>query len=166
MTDRELLAVMSEMFDAKFDSKLKAELQPLKNDIKNMEEHLSADILGMDSKIEKLDERMRRIEGKVSGLEEKTTKLDEKMHNLRQDMRDMEHGVRSEIKELRGGLHDIKLRLENVTDKNIQLLAEDIIKIMKARLNHYSDIHRGNLLVKFYMEMLTERKRCGKLLFA
>lgn len=40
MSDNELLMAMSEMLDAKLDAKLGAELQPIKDDIRNINLHL------------------------------------------------------------------------------------------------------------------------------
>lgn len=40
MTDNEFLLAISEMMDIKLDSKLKAELQPLKDDIRDIKLHL------------------------------------------------------------------------------------------------------------------------------
>ena len=84
MVDNELLMAMSDLLD----SKLKAELQPIKDDIRD----LKTDVSGMKADISNLETRMSNVDDDV---------------------------------------HGIHLYLENVVNKNIQLLAENYVPAAK-----------------------------------
>lgn len=109
MTNNELLMAMSEMMDKKLKSTLRAELQPIKDDIKELKDRVTRvedDIAEMKGDIAELKDRVTRVEGDIvemkgdiAGLKDKVTRID--------------------------------LHLENVTDKNIQILAENYLPAAK-----------------------------------
>lgn len=88
---KEDLSAISQLLDVK----LKAELQPIKADIRDISPHL-----------EKVDERL-------DALEQHLEKVDERLDVLEQDLR------------------NVKMHLENVTDRNIRLLSENYVPAAK-----------------------------------
>lgn len=102
MTNNELLMAMSEMMDKKLKSTLRAELQPIKDDIKEMK----GDIAEMKGDIAELKDRVTRVEGDIVEM-------------------------KGDIAGLKDKVTRIDLHLENVTDKNIQILAENYLPAAK-----------------------------------
>ena len=80
------------------DQKLKAELQPLKDEICGVKDEVAG------------------LKGEVSALKEDVSALKEDVSSMKDRLDVLEEDV-----------HGIKLHLENVTDKNIQLLAENYV---------------------------------------
>ncbi len=83
------LSTIAQLLNTTLDSKLKAELQPVEDGIRDISQHL-----------EKVDQRLDDVEQHLK-------KVDQRLDDMDQDLR------------------NVKLHLENVTDKNIQLLSEN-----------------------------------------
>lgn len=96
MTDQELLLAISDIMD----KKIKSELQPVRDDLKMMNDNIQQCINSME----------QRLDSRIDALEQR---LDSRIDS-------MEVRVKS-----------IELHLENVTDKNIQLLAENYLPAAK-----------------------------------
>lgn len=71
LTKEDLLAI-SQLLDVKLDSKLKAELQPMKDDIRDINRHL-----------EKVDERLDNLEQRFTSLEQRLTSLEQELRNVK-----------------------------------------------------------------------------------
>lgn len=92
MTDNELLLAISELFDTKLKSTLQAELQPLKDDIRDMKQRITS----------------------------------------------------------------ISLHIENTTDKNIQLLAENYVPAAKRYEKAVSEIEAMQADIEIMKKVITE----------
>ncbi len=90
------LSTIAQLLNTTLDSKLKAELQPVEDGIRDISQHL-----------EKVDQRLEKVESRLDDVEQHLKKVDQRLDDMDQDLR------------------NVKLHLENVTDKNIQLLSEN-----------------------------------------
>lgn len=90
MTNNELLLAMSDMMD----TKLKAELQPLRNEMQDMKSELRSEMLDMKNELQ------NEIQG-VSG------ELQNEIQAVRSELRDVEQNLKKEI-------HMLKLCQENL----------------------------------------------------
>lgn len=115
MTNNELLLAISDMMDKKLDARLlpietdmkdmKADMQNMKADMQNMKadmQHMKADMQHMQTDIQHIKTDIKNIEERVTNIEERVLNIEERVTN-------------------------IELHLENETDKNIALLAENCI---------------------------------------
>ncbi len=109
MTNNELLLAISDMMDKKLKSEIQAELQPLKDDIS----HIKGDINYMKSDINHLNNDVSNIKSDINHLNDDVS------------------NIKSDINHLNDDINSIKMHLENVTDKNIQLLAENYVPAAK-----------------------------------
>ena len=109
MTNNELLLAISDMMDKKLKSEIQAELQPLKDDIS----HIKGDINYMKSDINHLNNDVGNIKSDINHLNDDIS------------------NIKSDINHLNDDINSIKMHLENVTDKNIQLLAENYVPAAK-----------------------------------
>lgn len=85
------------------------------------------------------------------------TKL-EKLDNLESDMqivRNEFQGIKNEIQELKQKVTSLELHIENATDKNIQLLAENFVELTK-KLNQAIPVADKNLAYEVKVNYLLE----------
>ncbi len=90
------LSTIAQLLNTTLDSKLKAELQPVEDGIRDISQRL-----------EKVDQRLEKVDQRLDDVEQHLKKVDQRLDDMDQDLR------------------NVKLHLENVTDKNIQLLSEN-----------------------------------------
>ncbi len=109
---KEDLSAISQLLDVK----LKAELQPIKADIRDISPHL-----------EKVDERLDALGQRLDALEQHLEKVDERLDALEQHL----EKVDERLDVLEQDLRNVKMHLENVTDRNIQLLSENYVPAAK-----------------------------------
>lgn len=83
------LSTIAQLLNTTLDSKLKAELQPVEDGIRD------------------ISQRLEKVESRLDDVEQHLKKVDQRLDDMDQDLR------------------NVKLHLENVTDKNIQLLSEN-----------------------------------------
>lgn len=103
MTDQELLLAISDIMD----KKIKSELQPVRDELKMMNDNIQQRINTLE----------QRLDARIDSLEQR---LDARIDSLEQRIDALEVRVNS-----------IELHLENVTDRNIQLLAENYLPAAK-----------------------------------
>lgn len=85
------------------------------------------------------------------------TKL-EKLDNLESDMQIVKNefqGIKNEIQELKQKVTSLELHIENATDKNIQLLAENFVELTK-KLNQAIPVADKNLAYEVKVNYLLE----------
>ncbi len=122
MTDNELLLAISSIVE----KKIRAEVEPIKIDMKTMEAGIRQDMKTMEAGIR---QDMKTME---AGIRQDMKTMEA---GIRQDMKTMETGIRQDMKAMEARLDqrisnvesrlcDVEVHLEQVTDKNIQLLAE------------------------------------------
>ena len=108
MTNNELLLAISDMMDKKLDARLlpiETDMKDMKADMQNMKadmQHMKADMQHMQTDIQHIKTDIKNIEERVTNIEERVLNIEERVTN-------------------------IELHLENETDKNIALLAENCI---------------------------------------
>ncbi len=107
MTDQELLLAISDIMD----KKIKSELQPVRDDLKMMNENIQQRIDALEQRLDsRIDALEQRLDSRIDALEQR---LDSRIDSME---------VRAK---------SIELHLENVTDKNIKLLAENYLPAAK-----------------------------------
>lgn len=91
------------------------------------------------------------------------TKL-EKLDNLESDMQIVKNefqGIKNEIQELKQKVTSLELHIENATDKNIQLLAENFVELTK-KLNQAIPVADKNLAYEVKVNYLLEEVQALK----
>ena len=115
MTNNELLLAISDMMDKKLDARLlpiETDMKDMKADMQNMKadmQHMKADMQHMQTDIQHIKTDIKNIEERVTNIEERVTNIEERVLNIEERVT------------------NIELHLENETDKNIALLAENCI---------------------------------------
>ncbi len=107
MAEGELLTAIADMLDKKLEP-VTQKLTGLENRMTGMEDKMS----GLENRISGLEDRTSGIEGKVTGLEEKVSAIQKITADTQKE------------------LNEVKLHIENVTDKNITLLAENYCNLV------------------------------------
>ena len=108
MTNTDLLQQMSDLIDEK--------LQDMKEDMQGMKE----DMQGMKEDMQGMKEDMQ-------GMKEDMQDMKEDMQDMKEDMR----AVKADIYDLQRKVSGIGMHVENFTDKNVQLIAENFIELTK-----------------------------------
>lgn len=91
------------------------------------------------------------------------TKL-EKLDKLESDMQTVKNeiqGMKNDIQELKQKVTSLELHIENATDKNIQLLAENFVELTK-KLNQAIPVADKNLAYEVKVNYLLEEVRVLK----
>ena len=104
-------------------------------------------------------ELMQAILNEVQGMKLGMQDMQQDMQGMKQDMRDMQQDMQDmklDIQNLNQRVTGIELHLENDTDKNIQLLAENHIDLIN-KLNAAVPAANKNLLYEVKVDYLVER---------
>ncbi len=104
------LSTIAQLLNTTLDSKLKAELQPVEDGIRDISQRL-----------EKVDQRLEKVESRLDDVEQHLKKVDQRLDDVEQHLKKVDQRLDDMDQDLR----NVKLHLENVTDKNIQLLSEN-----------------------------------------
>ena len=104
------LSTIAQLLNTTLDSKLKAELQPVEDGIRDISQRL-----------EKVDQRLEKVESRLDDVEQHLKKVDQRLDDVEQHLKK----VHQRLDDMDQDLRNVKLHLENVTDKNIQLLSEN-----------------------------------------
>ena len=132
MAESELLAAIADMLDER--------LKPVTQKLTGMENRMT----GLETKMTGMEDRMTGIEGKVTGLEEKMSAVQKITADTREE------------------LTQVKLHIENVTDKNITLLAENYCNLVKKldENNKITDVQLAyQIKVNYLMEDMEKMKK-------
>lgn len=79
---------------------------------------------------EKLDLLLSEMQGMKSEMQGMKSEMQD-MKSGMQGMKSETQGMRSEMQDIKQRIASIELHIENVTDKNIQLIAENFIELTK-----------------------------------
>lgn len=112
LTNEDLYAI-SQLLDTKFQS----ELQPIKEDIRS----LKKDVQSLKEDVQSLKEDVQVLKVDVQVLKEDVQALKEDVQVLKVDVQ----VLKEDVLDLQVRVHALELHIENVTDKNIQLLTEN-----------------------------------------
>ena len=132
MAESELLAAIADMLDER--------LKPVTQKLTGIENRMT----GLETKMTGMEDRMTGIEGKVTGLEEKMSAVQKITADTREE------------------LTQVKLHIENVTDKNITLLAENYCNLVKKldENNKITDVQLAyQIKVNYLMEDMEKMKK-------
>ncbi len=114
MTNAELLQTMSDLLDEKLDAKLDEKLQPMRDDMQSMK----VEIQGVKDEIQGVKDDMQGMKDEIQGVK-----------NEMQGMKGEMQGMKTDIHELQRKAAEIGMHIENCTDNNVQLLAENFIEL-------------------------------------
>ena len=119
MTNDELLLAMSDMMD----TKLAGALRPVREDIAELKTHvaeLKTDVAGLKTDVAVLQADVENLKTGMAKLETGVAKLENGVAKLEIGMQKLDDRVTK-----------IELHLENVTDRNIKILAENYVPATK-----------------------------------
>ena len=139
MAESELLAAIADMLDER--------LKPVTQKLTGMENRMT----GLETKMTGMEDRMTGIEDRMTGIEGKVTGLEEKMS-----------AVQKITADTREELTQVKLHIENVTDKNITLLAENYCNLVKKldENNKITDVQLAyQIKVNFLIDDMEKMKK-------
>ena len=139
MAESELLAAIADMLDER--------LKPVTQKLTGMENRMT----GLETKMTGMEDRMTGIEDRMTGIEGTVTGLEEKMS-----------AVQKITADTREELTQVKLHIENVTDKNITLLAENYCNLVKKldENNKITDVQLAyQIKVNYLMEDMEKMKK-------
>lgn len=87
-----------------------------------------------DTKIDAMFEALQTITKDITDMKKDMTDMKKDMSDMKKDMTDMKKdmvNMKEDIQGLKEETKDIRLHIENVTDKNISLLAENYCNLVK-----------------------------------
>ena len=163
LTNEDLSAIAQLMdtklseLDAKFDVKLEKNIQPLRQDIRSLKEEVSElrqDVSVLKKEVTILKEDVSVLKQVVSVLKLKVATLEKDISALKQDVSVLKHKVSAlekEVDNLKQGLSHISLHLENVTDKQLQILAENYLPAAKRfteAVSQIEELQNDNKIIK------------------
>ncbi len=124
MVNNEWLLAISDMMD----KKLKSELQPIRSDIREVKE----DVRGVKEELQEVKEDVQNMKEELQEVKKDVRGVKKELQEVKEDVR----GIKGHMQELdqrvtnvEEGVKDIRLVLENETNHNIQLLAENFIEL-------------------------------------
>ena len=79
-------------------------------------EAVLTEVRGLGTRMDKFESRMDKFESRMDGFESQMDKFESQMNRMEESQKRFEE-------ETRNNFADIKLHLENITDRNISILA-------------------------------------------
>ena len=143
MTDSQKLDMLLSAFQG-FQTdmgNMKTEMKEMKTDMQNMK----TDMQDMKTDMQNMKTDMQNMKTDMQNM-----KID--MQNMKIDMQDM----KTDIQDLKHRVTAIELHLENTTDRNIQLLAENHLTLVN-KLNEAIKVSSNTYLYEIKVNLLTER---------
>ena len=153
MAEGELLTAIAGMLDGK--------LEPVMQKLTGLEDKMT----GVEGKMSGLENRMTGVEGKMSDLESRISGLEDKTSGIEGKAAGLEEKVSAIQKitaETKNELTEVKLHIENVTDKNITLLAENYCNLVNKldENNKVTDVQLAyQIKVNFLIDDMEKMKK-------
>lgn len=119
LTHEDLLSI-SNLLDVRIQAGLQAELQPVKDDLRDLK-------LYIHSEFELIKNEIRNIYAELRSVKDDICNIYAELQAVREDIR----ALKDEINSLNYRVTKLEVHIENVTDKNIQLLAENYVPAAK-----------------------------------
>ena len=88
-------------------------------------EAIFAEVKGLGTRMDGFEGRMDRMEGRMDGFKGQMDRMEGRMDGFEGRMDRMEKRQERFEEETRNNFADIKLHLENITDRNLSILAEN-----------------------------------------
>ena len=166
MSNNELLLALSEMMDTKLKSvlqeELKKEIQPIKADIAELKKEiqpmkadiaeLKKEIQPMKADIAELKKEIQPIKADLADLKQEIRPMKADIADLKQEIQPMKVSIGNLEREVAG----IKIHLENVTDRNIRLLAENYVPAARRYEKEVSQIESMKTDIEILKQVVTE----------
>ncbi len=111
------------------------------------------------SEMQGLKQEMSGMQQKIGSMQQDIGGIQQKIGNMQQDIGSMQQemgGMRQEISGVKQRMTSLELHMENGTDKNIQLLAENFVELTK-KLNQAIPVADKNLAYEVKVNYLLER---------
>ena len=86
-------------------------------------EAVLTEVRGLGTRMDKFESRMDKFESRMDGFESQMDKFESQMNRMEESQKRFEE-------ETRNNFADIKLHLENITDRNISILAENHLNLI------------------------------------
>ena len=153
MAEGELLTAIAGMLDGK--------LEPVMQKLTGLEDRMT----GVEGKMSGLENRMTGVEGKMSDLESRILGLEDKTSGIEGKVTGLEEKVSAIQKisaETQKELTEVKMHIENVTDKNITLLAENYCNLVNKldENNKVTDVQLAyQIKVNFLIVVMEKMKK-------
>ena len=93
-------------------------------------ETVLTEVRGLGTRMDKFESRMDKFESRMNGFESRMDGFESRMDKFESQMDRMEESQKRFEEETRNNFADIKLHLENITDKNISILAENHLNLI------------------------------------
>ena len=138
MTNNELLLAMSDMME----TKLKAEVRPLRNEMYDMEQRLESKVLGVKDELQheirevkvelrnEIREVQQNLEGKIQNLDSKIQDVEQslegKIQNLDSKIQSVEQNLNSKIQNLDSKIQNVEQSLGSQIQEVQQNLGKEI----------------------------------------
>ena len=110
-------------------------------------------IQGLDEKVQAMDDKIQAMDDKIQAMDDKIQTMDDKIQAMDSEIKTMKVEIQSINKTLDQHTNDIRnlqLTLENVTNKNISIIAENHIELNR-KLNEALKVREEE--EKLYMRM-------------
>ena len=146
MAEGELLTAIAGMLDEK--------LKPVTQKLTGLENRMT----GMEDKMSGLENRMTGMEDKMSGLESRILGLEDKTSGIEGKV----SAIQKISAETQKELTEVKMHIENVTDKNITLLAENYCNLVNKldENNKVTDVQLAyQIKVNFLIDDMEKMKK-------
>ncbi|MEY8426476.1 hypothetical protein AALA00_01895 [Lachnospiraceae bacterium 46-15] len=163
LTNEDLSAIAQLMdtklseLDTKFDAKLEKNIQPLRQDIRSLKEEVSElkqDVAELKKEVSLLKQDVAGLKKEVSLLKQKVAGLEKDVSALKQDVSTLKQkvsGLEKDVANLKQGFSHINLHLENVTDKRLQILAENYLPAARRfteAVSQIEELQNDNKMIK------------------
>ena len=135
MTNAELLQTMSDLLDEKLDAKLDEKLQPMRDDMQSMKVEIQGvkdEIQGVKDEIQGVKDEMQGMKDDMQDMKVEMQGMKDEIQGVKNEMQGMKgemQGMKTDIHELQRKVAEIGMHIENCTDNNVQLLAENFIEL-------------------------------------
>lgn len=113
---------------------------------------LLSDMQDMKSDMQGMKDDMQDMKDDMQGMKDDMRGMKDDMQGMKDDMQ----GMKNDIQNIQHRLTRLELHLENHTDKNIQLIAENFIELTK-KLNQAIPAADKNLAYEVKVNYLLER---------
>ena len=153
MAEGELLTAIAGMLDEKLKP-VTQKLTGLENRMTGMEDKMS----GLENRMTGMEDKMSGLESRILGLEDKTSGIEGKVTGLEEKV----SAIQKISAETQKELTEVKMHIENVTDKNITLLAENYCNLVNKldENNKVTDVQLAyQIKVNFLIDDMEKMKK-------
>lgn len=138
------------MEDNKMLNKIYNELCGLKDDFSEMKGQLTE----VQSQVTEVQSRVTEVQSRVTGVESQVTGVQDQVMGLQGRIDNLEE----EVKEVREDIHDIRITLENVTNRNVSIVAEGHLDLSR-KLDEAIGISKESEIYKIKVNILEDEIR-------